>query len=143
MEHFENPEDILRIIKNHINPGGIIITVIPNLIGLSGRLTKMFIPDVYFIHKRISRDDLKEMHDITGFKCLKNDYTGLFYPMIIPWSVKGDGFLFKKGTSRRRIVMKIIELKNAMITKILRSFQVRMSSRFFSPFIIYVGKANS
>jgi 2-polyprenyl-3-methyl-5-hydroxy-6-metoxy-1,4-benzoquinol methylase len=140
IEHFENPDEILKIIGLHLNDNGLIITVVPNLLGLSGKLTKVFLPDVYNIHKIISKKYLKELHETTGYECLKNDYTGFFYPMIIPWTVKSNGMLFKKGTATRRIVMKILELKNAIITKILRGAKIRFSSRYFSPFVIFVGK---
>jgi 2-polyprenyl-3-methyl-5-hydroxy-6-metoxy-1,4-benzoquinol methylase len=140
IEHFENPEEILKIIYSHINENGIIITVVPNLLGIGGKLTRIFLPDVYRIHKIISKDYLKELHETTGYECLKNDYTGFFYPMLIPWSVKTNGIFFKKGSFRRKVVLKILELKNALITKILRATKVRFSSQLFSPFVIYVGK---
>ncbi len=140
IEHFENPGDILKIIRDHLNDNGLIMTVVPNLLGISGRLTRIFLPDVYRIHKIISKNLLRELHETSGYLTLKTDYTGFFYPMIIPWSVKTDGFLFKKGSSMRRITLKLLELKNALVTKILRAFKVKVSSQYFSPFIIYVGK---
>jgi 2-polyprenyl-3-methyl-5-hydroxy-6-metoxy-1,4-benzoquinol methylase len=140
IEHFENPEDILKILSSHLNQNGLIITVVPNLMGISGRLTRMFLPDVYRIHKLISKDSLRDLHESCGYKTLKNDYAGFFYPLIIPWQVKTDGFLFKKDTARRRVTLKIIELINALITKTLLTFRVNVSSLYFSPFIIYAGK---
>jgi 2-polyprenyl-3-methyl-5-hydroxy-6-metoxy-1,4-benzoquinol methylase len=140
IEHFENPGDILKIIRKHLNENGIIITIVPNLLGISGKLTRIFLPDVYLIHKIISKDNLKQLHETAGYDCLKNDYTGFFYPMIIPWSVKTNGIFFKKGSAMRKIILKILELKNALITKILRGAKIHMSSQYFSPFVIFVGR---
>jgi len=140
IEHFENPGDILKIISRHLNDNGLIITIVPNLSGISGKLTRIFLPEVYRIHKIISKSYLKELHETAGFECLKNDYTGFFYPMIIPWSVKTNGIFFKKGSFIRKVILKILELKNAVITKILRAAEVRFSSQYFSPFVIYTGK---
>lgn len=140
IEHFENPGHILKIIRQHLNENGLIITIVPNLLGISGKLTKIFLPDVYKIHKKISENYLKELHQAAGYECLKNDYTGFFYPMIIPWSVKTTGFFFKKGSSRRKVILKLLELANAVITKILLATKIHFSSRYLSPFVIYVGK---
>lgn len=140
IEHFETPEEILGILHSHLNKNGIVITVIPNLLGISGKLTRRFLPEVYGIHKVISRKQLTEMHENSGYKCIKADYTGFFYPLIIPWANKSDGLFFRKGTVLRKITLKMIELKNMVITKLLRAAKVRKSSEYFSPFIIYVGK---
>lgn len=140
IEHFDNPVEILQIFGQHLQKGGTVITVVPNLIGFSGWLTKVFIPDVYKIHKRISKEDLRTMHQNSGFKILRNDYTGFFYPMIIPWNVKDKGLFFRNKTFLRRITLKLLELSNAFLTKILRGLKVRPSSRIFSPFIICVGQ---
>jgi 2-polyprenyl-3-methyl-5-hydroxy-6-metoxy-1,4-benzoquinol methylase len=139
IEHFENPGEILKIMHQHLNEGGLIVTIVPNLLGISGKLTKIFLPEVYNIHKIISKGYLEELHETSGYICLKNDYTGFFYPMIIPWGVKTTGILFKKGTTRRKITLKLLELTNAVITKILRAAKVRLSSQYFSPAVIYVG----
>jgi SAM-dependent methyltransferase len=139
IEHFENPGDILKIMHHHLNIGGLIITIVPNLLGISGKLTKIFLPEVYNIHKIISKNLLNELHESAGYLCLKNDYTGFFYPMIIPWGVKYDGILFKKNSAGRKITLKLLELTNAVITKILRAAKVRLSSQYFSPAVIYVG----
>ena len=140
IEHFENPKEILKIIHNHLNGNGLIITVVPNLTGFIGKLTRIFLPDVYRIHKIISKDYLRQLHYSTGYECLKNDYTGFVYPMIIPWSVKTTGVFFKKDSCRRKVTMKILELKNVFITRLLRAAKIRFSSQYFSPFVIYVGK---
>jgi 2-polyprenyl-3-methyl-5-hydroxy-6-metoxy-1,4-benzoquinol methylase len=143
IEHFDNPEEILGILRNHLNQNGILITVVPNFMGLSGKLTRCFLPGVSAIHKVISRKQLTEMHENSGYKCIKADYTGFFYPFVIPWASKSDGILFRKGTLLRNIVLKIIEIKNVFITKLLRAARVSRSSEYFSPFIIYVGKIKS
>jgi len=141
IEHFDNPFDVLKILSNHINPSGIIITVIPNLLGISGKLTKNFLPEVYKIHKIISEEELKAIHEKAGFITLKCNYTGFFYPMIIPLQVKKSGFFFKESTIRRNISIKMFLLLNILITKILRALQIKPASKTFSPFIIYVGKS--
>mgnify|MGYP003756382335 CR=1 FL=1 len=139
IEHFNNPDEVVQIIRKHLNQRGLIITVIPNLLGIGSIITKYFLPEVYKIHKKISIDKLKNVHEKAGLTTLKNNYAGFFYPMIIPWQVKQNGIFFTKESSRK-IVFKIIELTNALITKILRTFKIRSGSKFFSPFIIYVGK---
>lgn len=139
IEHFENPGEVLKIAADHLNQSGLIITVIPNLTGLNGTITRLFMPEVYGIHKKISADGLRQLHEETGFRTLKCGYTGLFYPMMIPWQVKKEGFFFREGSRMRKITLKTIELKNALITKVLRFMKLRPSSAYFSPFIIYCG----
>ncbi|HOK75614.1 MAG TPA: class I SAM-dependent methyltransferase [Bacteroidales bacterium] len=141
IEHFENPGEVLKIAGEHLNPSGMIITVIPNLMGLNGKITRFFMPDVYNIHKKISASELRNLHEERGFRTLNCGYTGMFYPMIIPWQVKKDGFFFREGSRMRKITLKTLEMKNALITKMLRLMRIRPSSAFLSPFIIYCGIA--
>jgi len=139
IEHFDNPEVILRICKKHLSKGGLIITIIPNLNGLAGKIVKLFLPEVYKMHKVINLNQLNSLHQAAGFGKIRSDYTGLIYPLVFPWVSKKDGIFFKENTYIRKMTLYFINLSNVFITKILRLLKVNPSSEILSPFVIYVG----
>lgn len=141
IEHFDDPVKIIEIFARHLNPEGVMITVIPNLPGLAGKLTKWLLPEVYSYHKIITDKQLESYHKDNGLDTWKCKYTGMFYPMIIPWTSKTDGWLFKSGTYQRKTVLYVISVFNFVFTKVLLMFKIRLSSQLWSPFVIYAGKS--
>ena len=127
IEHFEKPETVLFNAYKHLNDGGLIITVIPNLMGLAHQLTHRFIPESSDGYKKINKRILSGLHNSAGFNLLNCGYAGMIYPLLIPWSVR-----FKR--------LAFVNLLNAIITKLFRALKFNPSSEYFSAFIIYVGK---
>lgn len=140
IEHFEYPEKILDICRKHLNQGGLIITVVPNLNGLPGKIVKFFLPDVYKMHQVIDLKHLISMHHNVGFEKIKSKYAGLIYPLVFPWSSKKNGLFFREHSFTRRLTLFFIDLLNLITTKILRVLRLNPSSEKLSPFIIYIGR---
>lgn len=139
VEHFEYPQKVIAVCMNHITSGGIIITVIPNLLGIPGFITRKLLPDVYEIHKKINLSELVKYHESLGIITVKANYTGWFYPMLIPWSSKKNGFLFKSGRIRN-FTLKLLAIFNHIISTILLKIRIVKGSKTFSPFLIYIGQ---
>jgi 2-polyprenyl-3-methyl-5-hydroxy-6-metoxy-1,4-benzoquinol methylase len=140
IEHFENPERILDICRRHLNKGGLVITVVPNLKGFPGRIVKNFLPEVYKMHQVIDLKQLNSVHQMAGFTEIKSNYTGLVYPLIFPWSSKKDGFFFRESSITRKLTLFFIDLLNLFTIKVLRFFRINPSSEALSPFVIYIGR---
>lgn len=60
VEHFEDTADVIRHIAAFAKPGGIIITTIPNLTGVTGWLQRWMNRPVYDIHKVMSLAELEK-----------------------------------------------------------------------------------
>lgn len=138
IEHFDQPEIVVEICKKHLKPGGLIITVVPNISGLPGWITKTFLRDVYDMHKNISLDELVSYHEKLGFITKKANYTGLLYPMVIPWSSVSKG-VFKISWIKKALLM-VMTFLNIAITKFLVLIKADGSYKNLSPFLVYIGK---
>lgn len=138
IEHFEDPESILKIIYNKLNNDGIVITLVPNLQGLNGKLFKRFVKDIYDMHKVISKDYLREIHERTGFHNIKTEYIGPFF-LNSNWE-KSQHWLFKQKTLRRKVLLKTVSRMNCLMGDFQVKLNVEPVNRFFSPYIVSIMK---
>lgn len=73
IEHFNDTEDVIRRISGFVKPGGIILTVIPNLVGLTGFLQKTMNKPVYDIHKPMTLSDLEKFTKNAGLEIIDKE----------------------------------------------------------------------
>ena len=71
VEHFDDTVATLNKIGAFLKPGGILITSIPNLTGVSGFLQKWMNRPVYDIHKVMSTEQIKNYVKDAGFEIIK------------------------------------------------------------------------
>jgi len=135
IEHFEEPEKIVRIFNSLLNEGGMIITLVPNLNGFMGWISQYFVPAIFKIHKVMSAADLKRYHEAIGLKNLKTGYAGTFTLDVVPL-VKSERF---KWTNRwSKFGFALINKSNRLITKLISMLKINLPSRQFSPYIIAI-----
>jgi SAM-dependent methyltransferase len=65
-EHFEDTGAVLRQMAAYLKPGGLMITLVPNLSGWLGDLQKLVSPEVMAIHRPLTREELSEAHAAVG-----------------------------------------------------------------------------
>lgn len=140
IEHFEKPEEIVNIFKSFTSPGGTIITLVPNLNGLNGWLTRYFMKDVYNMHRVITSDELKNHHVSNDLSNYKTNYVGTFSLTVIPWTTSNRGIL-KQGFLLRTFFLKLIYGLNLVLTSIFKILP-DMPTKYFSPYIICIAKKN-
>lgn len=73
VEHFEDTIAVIRHIGAFLKPGGILITSIPNLTGITGVLQKWMNKPVYDIHKVMGLKDIENYIREAGFKILRSE----------------------------------------------------------------------
>ena len=66
VEHFESLEDVLRAMRKYLVQDGRVFTVIPNMSGLLGLLTKRFNQSIYFSHNPQTLESLVAGHESVG-----------------------------------------------------------------------------
>lgn len=77
-EHFESTTACLSAFARFLRPGGTMITIVPNLVGLVGHLQEALDRAVYAIHVPLDREALGEAHRQAGLQPLSCDYVMLF-----------------------------------------------------------------
>lgn len=73
VEHFNNTVDVLDKIGAFLKPGGILITTIPNLTGVTGYLQKWMNKPVYDIHKVMGLKDIEHYIKEAGFEIIQSE----------------------------------------------------------------------
>lgn len=137
IEHFDNPEDVIRILSSILNPRGIIITLVPNLNGIMGRLSKYFVPDIYKMHKIITQSQLQSYHEQNGLINLKTGYAGTFTLSVIPLA-RSTRRIFREGSIVRKITLFFLNSFDKLVTKLFSVFKINIPSRYLSPYIISI-----
>jgi SAM-dependent methyltransferase len=72
VEHFEDTAASLEAVSGFLRPGGLAITVIPNLMGILGFVQRIINRPVYDMHKLLSCEDLSAASSaagLEGFHC--------------------------------------------------------------------------
>lgn len=99
LEHFEDTETSLRQLVGFLKPGGRIITIIPNIPGISGWLTKIANREVYDVHVPLDRSTLYLTHINCKLDVEICDYF-LFINLGVANFEKWRGSFFYRGLTR-------------------------------------------
>jgi 2-polyprenyl-3-methyl-5-hydroxy-6-metoxy-1,4-benzoquinol methylase len=76
VEHFASTETAIAACAKLLKPGGVMLTTIPNLVGLNGRGVRFFDRALYDIHVPMSREQLRVAHEKAGLEILECGYLG-------------------------------------------------------------------
>lgn len=71
VEHFDDPHGAIGAMRDALEPGGVMITMVPNLVGLWGALQLHLDGDVYRRHVPYDRASLDRMHLVMGLEALE------------------------------------------------------------------------
>ena len=74
VEHFNDPIEIIYLIKDLLRGNGIAITLVPNTTGLMFQLQKLIDKDVYNTHKVFSLEELSNYHKEAGMQIILERY---------------------------------------------------------------------
>jgi SAM-dependent methyltransferase len=113
-----------------------VITLVPNIYGIHGLVSKTFRPDVYHAHKKIAPCLLRELHEESSMKTLFCDYVG--------------GIQFTKPAEKnvffekRKLLSWIINFPFRALNLVFRKLNDRFGfaprTRCFSPSVLYIGQ---
>lgn len=115
------------------------ITLVPNLNGFIGFLSKYFVREVYDMHRVITREQIQKYHESTGLINLKTNYAGIFCLGVIPWGKSNRG-LFKFGWLKSKILLRGIYIIDLLLTSVFKLIRIDIPSKTFSPYIITIAK---
>lgn len=75
VEHFPDTRGCIAALGALLKPGGLILTIIPNMVGAVGFVQKLVHRPTYQIHKLIDEADLAAAHRSAGFDILTAEYS--------------------------------------------------------------------
>lgn len=139
VEHFSDTTQIIKIFKKLLAPGGKIITLIPNLKGWNGFITRNMMREIFDLHRVLDNHDLKSFHVDSGLQIIKSNYVGTFCLGVLPFA-NSENWLFRRGTKRRDLSLKLISFADTVLSIFLKRFNLKLPTKMFSPYIICIAK---
>ena len=137
IEHFENTEDVVKTLASISSK--YIVTIIPNLYGLNGFISKVFRPKVYKKHILISREDLKALHEKNNLEILFCNYSNEFR-LILPLEKNEFSSQYQKISKVLNYPVKLI---NKFALWMFNKINWHPKTKMFSPSIICICKKRS
>lgn len=136
IEHFRETQPVVDRIASLARSDGLVITTVPNMLGVNGLIRRWFLRASYDAHLKLSSDQLQELHETAGLKTCFCNYGGVPC-VILPWDVCSD--------SRRPTGLKcLIDFFKRALNRLSREVCIRSGcvfrSKYWSPTIIYIGK---
>lgn len=136
VEHFDNTAETLREFSKFLKPGGLMLTEVPNLSGVTGYFQKKFFKPVYDIHVPMDKKYLDNAITKSGLELLSSEYCHAVNVDVVLFDTKSRAkfYMLKKIFIRLlRYVTKIIWLVEMMITPL-------PARKTFSNFIISLAR---
>ena len=136
-DHFTDTASCLRAFSQFLKPGGVIYTLIPNMVGILGPIAKIINRPFYDLHMLLSAENLAEAHRQAGFAEVKSDYF-----MSVNFGVLNNFAGIKKGSVKwalnKAILFGLLGVTafTWLIESSLKDFKPNQT---FSPYIVCTG----
>lgn len=134
-EHFIPTEKCLAAFSDFLKPGGLMVTIVPNLTGALGRLVKLTNKPIYDIHVPLDAEALGKAHIEAGLKVISCEYflsSGFGVANVSGLPVD------RSSTKIKKALLKALE-RTSVITWMIEERTVKLpNSKLFSPYIVCV-----
>ncbi|WP_049757626.1 SAM-dependent methyltransferase [Magnetococcus marinus] len=74
IEHFTDTPHVIESLRRYVKPGGLLISIIPNMQGLTGLLQKWVNPEIYAVHIPLGVEQVKQAHPPEPWQLLWCDH---------------------------------------------------------------------
>lgn len=129
VEHFTPTESVVDRLAWLVKPGGMVVTLVPNMRGLTGRVQRMLDRRVYDLHVPLDAAALARAHELCGLHVRDTLYVGT-----LNLSVANH-----ESWASQRLMYQLIARAKAWPSKIVwlleRLFGAEVPNRYTSPFI--------
>ena len=137
VEHFSDTAGALSALKAYLNKSGVLFTIIPNMSGLCGYLTKIWAPEIYKIHVPLDLENFKKAHLDAKLEILYADYI-----CSSNFGVISSCFPKRNFMSPRYLMYLILVRINVIIWWFERYIFRLPATKIFSPYILVVSGLN-
>lgn len=87
IEHFQPPERCVRALTSLLRPGGLVVSVVPNLLGALGAVQAWIDRAVYDVHVLHTDQTLADAHRLAGLDVIESDY---FFGVNFGWVIESN-----------------------------------------------------
>jgi 2-polyprenyl-3-methyl-5-hydroxy-6-metoxy-1,4-benzoquinol methylase len=136
VEHFRDPASCIQALGTYLRTGGILVTLVPNMLGMVGTLQGVFDRDVFEIHVPLDPDGLRHAHEAAGLTVISSDYF-----------LSTDFYVVNIANRRRNALYPIVRLAYAVFGRLSmgvwwleRYLGELRTTRTFSPYVICVAE---
>lgn len=130
VEHFEEPSEVLSILSGLLAPGGWMVVIVPNLLGIYGPLQRWWNESIYRIHKILTPEDLARQLVDSGLTKVQGEYFGTFFLSVLNLTRPDPCGAFQK------IIPRFVHRLDRYVTATLRQLSIETESKLFSPYVI-------
>lgn len=135
-EHFSDTAECISAFSRFLRPGGVMLTLIPNMKGLPGFLQKVMQREVYDIHVPIDTQSLSKAHERAGLRVSRSQYS-------LPINLNVVNIEPSRGSIRYTLFVRL----RSWTSKIIWSIQSRVPflppNFVTSPYLICVAEKTS
>lgn len=133
VEHFEDTARCLKSCAAFVKPGGLLLTLIPNIPSINGFIQKFVDKDVYDVHVPLTKKKMVEAHQLASLDLEYGDY---FMSMNLSVVNSGSFALHKFNPILRHILS-----GTSKISWILEKYGLKIpKNHLTSPYIMTVAK---
>ena len=133
VEHFEDTVTPVTAFSEFLRPGGLMITIIPNLVGAAGAIQKMINRPVFDLHVPLSQNALEEAHRSSHLEAVSCAYF-LFASLSI---INIENL---RSTPFYRAAVRLRSLVNKTLWVADRSIPLLKPNHWTSPYIVCSGR---
>jgi 2-polyprenyl-3-methyl-5-hydroxy-6-metoxy-1,4-benzoquinol methylase len=132
IEHFSQPETVLTRFHRFLKPDGLVVTIIPNMRGITGWLQRLVNRPVYDIHVPLTPVGLQQAHRAAGFQEVSSGYLGSVGTEVVNYPVNGGIGM--------RAARKLLKLTSKASWILFRAANWHPESVTWSPYVYYIGR---
>jgi 2-polyprenyl-3-methyl-5-hydroxy-6-metoxy-1,4-benzoquinol methylase len=140
VEHFVDTAACIAAIAKLVKPGGVILTTIPNMRGLTGALQKAFDRDLFNKHVPLNREMLLRAHEQAGLIVEECDYFVFNNFFVIAIQPDHPGSFMRR---MKVFLARCLHYVSGAIWVFETAFHNVPPIRFVSPFIVCVARTNA
>ena len=136
IEHFEDTSHAVSALRDLVRPGGLVITMIPNVTGSVGLATKVLSRKVYDAHVPLTREDLRAGHERAGLEIVSCEYllSTNFGVVDLGERARFPGELF------RRAALRLLVDTSRLVWLIESKTRPAPATKAFSPLVLCVAR---
>lgn len=132
-EHFEDAEHCVAAMAKFLRPGGVIVTVVPNMLGTVGLMQRYLNEEVFATHVPHTPETLEKAHRAAGFHVISSSYF-----LSTNYYVVNIG---RMANWRKKLLYRIAGRMSMLVWLVERWFGEAVCSRIFSPYILCTARS--
>jgi 2-polyprenyl-3-methyl-5-hydroxy-6-metoxy-1,4-benzoquinol methylase len=138
MEHFRDTAGCAAAFVQYAKPGGIVMTVIPNMTGAVGWLQKLLNRPVYDIHVLLGSEQLRASHEAAGLRILRCEYfLSTSFGVVNPVGQNPT----RRSTSVKRFVLKNLSRISNLVHVMEERIGNLPAAQLMAPYVVCVAQA--